>query len=116
MTPQRIFHSSDFLQAADAEPIRSVITQSPQAAVVAWFVKPGQRIAAHVHPEGQDTWTVLSGQGAYQLDADGQSRTIVAGDIAVAPEGCVHGVVNTGAEPLIFISVVCPALAGYALV
>jgi quercetin dioxygenase-like cupin family protein len=116
MSATRIFKSADFMQPADGEPIRSVITQSPEATVVAWHVEPGQRIAAHVHPAGQDTWTVLSGRGQYQLEAQGATRTIVAGDIAVAPTGCVHGVFNHGSEPLVFISVVSPGEAGYRLV
>jgi quercetin dioxygenase-like cupin family protein len=115
MSTDRVFRSSDFLQPADGEPIRSVMAQSPEAAVIAWFVKPGQRISAHTHPHGQDTWTVLSGRGAYQLDAGGQSRAIAAGDVAVAPKGCVHGVFNDGTEPLVFVSVVCPAESGYEL-
>lgn len=116
MSSDRVFRSADFLQPADGEPLRSVITESPEAAVVAWTVKPGQRISAHVHPHGQDTWTVLSGQGDYQLDAAGGTRPLVAGDVAVAPRGCVHGVLNTGSEPLVFVSVVCPAASGYELV
>ena len=103
------------MQPADGEPIRSVITESADAAVVAWHVKPGQRIAAHVHPQGQDTWTILSGCGEYQLEADGTSCRIVAGDVVVAHTGCVHGVYNSGSEPLVFISVVSPAEAGYEL-
>jgi quercetin dioxygenase-like cupin family protein len=115
MTCNRIFTSSRFMQPADGEPVRSVITQSAEAAVVGWYVKPGQRIAAHVHPQGQDTWTVLSGRGQYQLDADGASRTIVPGDVVIAHTGAVHGVYNDGDQPLIFISVVSPAEAGYEL-
>jgi mannose-6-phosphate isomerase-like protein (cupin superfamily) len=38
---------------------------------------------------------------------------IAAGDVAIAPMGSVHGVVNIGSEPLVFISVVSPAEAGY---
>lgn len=113
MTSQRIFHSSDFLQPADGEPIRSVVTETPDATVIAWHVKPGQRIAAHFHPHGQDTWTVLTGEGEYQLDAEGTLRPISAGDIVVALPGSVHGVYNNGAQPLVFISVVSPAQAGY---
>jgi quercetin dioxygenase-like cupin family protein len=113
MSTDRVFHSAEHLVPADGEPIRSVVTQTPMAAIVAWTVKPGQRISAHVHPQGQDTWTILSGQGDYQLEADGRSTPIVAGDVAVAPAGCVHGVLNTGSVPLVFVSVVCPAEAGY---
>lgn len=41
---------------------------------------------------------------------------IVAGDVVVARTGNVHGVLNTGDEPLRFISVVSPGSAGYELV
>ena len=84
--------------------------------MVAWHVNPGQRIAAHIHPQGQDTWTVLSGSGQYQLEQDGSTQTIFQGSVVVAPVGCVHGVYNNTSEPLVFISVVSPAEAGYELV
>lgn len=114
-TSERVFSSAAFMQPSEGDPIRSVVVQTADAVVVAWLVLPGQRIAAHVHPAGQDTWTVLSGQGQYQTSAEGGLRTICAGDVAVAYTGCVHGVRNTGTEPLRFISVVSPAEAGYEL-
>jgi len=116
MTSHRIFNSADFFRpTTEAEPIRSVITQSNEAVVVAWCVLPGQSIATHVHPHGQDTWTILSGQGEYLLESNGAARSVHAGHVVVAPTGCVHGVLNTGSEPLRFISVVSPAEAGYQL-
>ncbi len=115
MDTHRIFNSSKFLQPTDEEPIRSVVTESKDAAVVAWYVKPGQKIAPHIHPSGQDTWTILAGKGDYYLDQTGATQTIIAGDVVVAPVGCVHGVLNSGEEPLVFISVVSPADAGYQL-
>jgi quercetin dioxygenase-like cupin family protein len=113
MRSDRLFHALDFMQPSDDEPIRSVITENAEAVVVAWHVKPGQRIAAYVHPSGQDTWTILTGQGNYQTEASGSSLAITAGDVVVAPIGCVHGVSNSGQAPLTFISVVSPADAGY---
>jgi len=117
MALTRIFNSAEFMQPTEGngEPIRSVITESAEAVVVAWHVNPGQRIAAHVHPHGQDTWTVLSGSGEYQLEQSGRSQNISSGCVVIAPTGCVHGVFNGGKEPLIFISVVSPAGAGYEL-
>ncbi|MBW4580570.1 MAG: cupin domain-containing protein [Tildeniella nuda ZEHNDER 1965/U140] len=112
----RVFKSAQFLQPTDEEPIRSVVTESKAAVVVAWYVKPGQTIPAHCHPNGQDTWTILAGSGDYYLDQAGITTPIAAGDIVIAPIGSVHGVVNPGDEPLIFISVVTPADAGYQLV
>ncbi|HEY9848431.1 MAG TPA: cupin domain-containing protein [Leptolyngbyaceae cyanobacterium] len=116
MNTTRIFNSSQFLQPTDGEPIRSVVTESENAVVVAWYIKPGQEIAPHIHPNGQDTWTILSGKGEYYLDKAGAKKPIAAGDVVVAYTGCVHGVLNNGDEPLIFISVVSPADAGYELV
>jgi quercetin dioxygenase-like cupin family protein len=113
MRPQRLFKVVDFLQPADGEPIRSVITESADAAVVAWYVKSGQQISAHVHPDGQDTWTILSGCGAYRLGANGESIAIAQGDVLVAHRREVHGVLNTGQEPLVFVSVVSPAALGF---
>lgn len=116
MSNTRIFNSSQFLQPTDGEPIRSVITESKDAVVVAWYIKPGQEISPHIHPNGQDTWTILSGKGKYYLDKAGTTKPISAGDVVVAYTNCVHGVLNTGDEPLVFISVVSPADAGYQLV
>jgi len=116
MIDRRIFNSAEFFQEADGEPIRSVVTESLDTVVVAWYIKPNQKIAPHMHPHGQDTWTILQGKGKYYLDRAGTTKTIMAGDIAIAPTGCVHGVFNDGDEPLIFISTVSPASAGYQLV
>lgn len=116
MNLTRIFNSSEFLQEAEQEPIRSVVTESENAVVVAWYLKPKQEILPHIHPNGQDTWTILQGKGEYYLDQFGTKKPIVAGDIVIAYTGCVHGVFNSGDEPLIFISVVSPADAGYQLV
>jgi quercetin dioxygenase-like cupin family protein len=116
MTINRIFKSSKFFQPTNSEPIRSVVTESQDAVVVAWYIQPGQEILPHIHPNGQDTWTILTGKGEYYVDRTGTKKSIVAGDIVVAHTGCVHGVFNNGDEPLIFISVVAPGDAGYELV
>ncbi len=116
MSETRIFSSSSFFKAAKKAPIRSVVTESSEAVVVAWHVEPGQSIPTHIHPNGQDTWTVLRGRGEYYLDETGASASIVAGDVVVAESGCVHGVFNSGDEPLTFISIVTPANAGHQAV
>jgi quercetin dioxygenase-like cupin family protein len=113
LSTDRVFRITKHLQPNDGEPIRSVVHQTEDAAIVAWTVKPGQRISPHVHPSGQDTWTVIAGEGDYQIDASGRTLRITAGDIAVAPAGAVHGVLNTGSQALVLVSVVSPALSGF---
>ncbi|WP_397428445.1 cupin domain-containing protein [Phormidesmis priestleyi] len=58
----------------------------------------------------------FEGKGEYYLDKAGTTKSIVAGDVVIAHTGCVHGVLNNSDEPLVFISVVSPADAGYQLV
>jgi quercetin dioxygenase-like cupin family protein len=116
MSNSRIFNSSKFFQPSTGEPVRSVITESADAVIVAWYIQPGQEIAAHIHPQGQDTWTILSGRGDYYLDQTGATQSIEMGDVVIAPAGEVHGVFNSGDESLVFISVVSPLNAGYQLV
>lgn len=52
---QRVFEAEQFVRVGENEPIRSVVTESADAVVVMWHMFPGQRIAPHVHPAGQDT-------------------------------------------------------------
>ena len=115
MSTQRIFALADYLQPSDQEPVRSVVSHTQETAVIAWHVKPGQHLPAHSHPTGQDTWIIISGTGTYQLDKEGNTKIIEAGDIVIAPAGAVHGVYNHGIEPLIFAGVVAPAESGFEL-
>lgn len=110
----RIFSIADYAQPSEGEPIRSVVLETPDSVIVVWHVRPGQEIPAHIHPNGQDTWTVLSGTADY-FQGHGIVRPIAEGEIAVARPGQVHGARNTGTEPFVFVSVVASADAGYAL-
>jgi quercetin dioxygenase-like cupin family protein len=113
MTERRVFTASDHFREARPEPPRTVITETPHAAVVAWSVEPGQRIERHVHPLGQDTWIVLQGEGLYFTDRADAGVPLAPGSVAVAPAGAVHGALNTGKGLLRFVSVVSPALSGF---
>lgn len=114
-TAARIFLVSEFTRPSDGEPIRSVVLETEESVIVVWYVRPGQEIAAHVHSHGQDTWTVLSGSAGY-YQGSGVVTKLQAGEIAVAKPGQVHGAINTDSEePFIFVSVVAPSNAGFAL-
>ncbi len=112
----RIFKSTEFFQPTTTEPLRSVVAESENGTIVAWYINPGQTIPPHIHPNGQDTWTILSGTGQYYLDQLGNHKTVVAGDVVIATPGDVHGVHNHGDQPLTFISIVAPLEAGYQLI
>ena len=111
---KRVFSVADCVRPSNGEPIRSVVLETDDAAIVVWHAHPGQEIAAHVHPHGQDTWTVISGEADY-YEGEGFVAHLAAGDIAIAKAGQVHGALNTGPGPFIFVSVVAPGDAGFEL-
>lgn len=113
-TKSRIFPVADYVQASTGDPVRSVVLETDDSAVVVWHAHPGQEIAAHVHPHGQDTWTVISGEADY-YQGSGIVTRLKAGDIAIARPGEVHGAMNRGAVPFVFVSVVASGRAGFAL-
>jgi quercetin dioxygenase-like cupin family protein len=113
-TATRIFSIAEFIHPSDGKPFRSVVLQTEEAAIVVWHVAPGQEIATHVHPHGQDTWTVIAGEAEY-YKGGGMVARLRVGEIAVAKPGQVHGAKNCGAEPFVFVSVVASGNAGYAL-
>src|SRR5680860_534712 len=110
----RIFSLAEYIRPSDDEPIRSVVLETKDSAVVVWHAHPGQEIAAHVHPHGQDTWTVISGEADY-YQGDGIVTHLKTGDIAIAKPGQVHGAMNSGPVAFIFVSVVASGNAGFAL-
>ncbi len=113
-TESRVFSVAAFIRPSDGEPIRSVVLETKESVVIVWHVRPGQEIAAHVHPRGQDTWTVISGAAEY-YQGSGVTVHLQAGAIAIARPGQVHGAFNSGAEPFVFVSVVATAQAGFEL-
>lgn len=113
-TESRIFSVDEYVRPSNGEPIRSVVLETNDSVVVVWHAYPRQEIAAHVHPHGQDTWTVISCEAKY-YQGNGVEIHLKAGDIAIAKPGQVHGAVNSGPGPFIFVSVVAPGSAGFAL-
>lgn len=111
-TSSRIHSIAAHVRPSSGDPIRSVVLETESAAVVVWHAHPGQEIAPHVHPRGQDTWTVIAGEAEY-YQGDGVVSRLAAGDIAIAQPMQVHGARNTGAMPFIFVSVVSSGDAGY---
>lgn len=109
----RIFTTNEHTRPNPDQVERVVVAQSEHAALVVWHLRPGQAIAPHRHPRGQDTWVVIAGE-ADDVLGGAEVRLIKAGDMAVAAPGEIHSARNGGAVPFVFASVVTPADAGNA--
>lgn len=71
-------------------------------------LKPGQQTTPHYHPDTEEIYYILTGQGRMQL-AD-ELRDVVVGDAIAIPPGMTHQITNTGSEMLIFL---CCCAPGY---
>ena len=68
---------------------------------------PGATSARHSHPAGEQTWLVERGRGTLLL-SDGDKDEVQAGDVIITPSGEVHGVMNTGDEQFVYLSITTP--------
>jgi quercetin dioxygenase-like cupin family protein len=70
-------------------------------------MEPGAVSRRHSHPRSEQTWIVESGT-ATMLLADDQTQVIGAGEVLRTPAGEIHGVVNTGRGPFVYLAVTAP--------
>lgn len=67
---------------------------------------PGQEHAAHVHADQDKLYYILEGRGEASLGEE--VAAVEAGDLVFARAGAPHGMKNTGAEPLIVLTLFAP--------
>lgn len=67
-----------------------------------YYFRPGQVLKYHRHPNGDQVFVILKGQGRFYLD-DGTEKTfdVAEGSMILAPAGVWHQLVNTGTGDLI---------------
>ena len=65
---------------------------------------PGNSIGEHFHEGDNEIFYFLSGTGVY--NDNGTEVRIRPGDTAVCGDGEKHGVINDGAEPLVFVALI----------
>jgi mannose-6-phosphate isomerase-like protein (cupin superfamily) len=70
-------------------------------------VPVGGRTVAHYHRVAEELYFFTAGRGRMTLGDE--EREVAAGDCVVIPPGQVHGLVNTGAEPLVLLCCCAPA-------
>ena len=70
-------------------------------------VDPGRETAEHFHPQSEELYYFVTGEGRMRLDAD--ESPVTAGDCVVIPPGTTHKLWNTGTAPLVLLCCCAPA-------
>ena len=72
------------------------------------YFTPGEGLKPHIHPESEEVYYVVKGEGTVYIGEEGDSIP-VSPDIAIyIPPGELHGVENTGADRLVICFFVAP--------
>jgi len=71
-------------------------------------VPPGVKTQLHLHPQTEEIYYILRGQGLMQLN--GIERTVGPGDAIAIPPGIPHCIENNHSEDLVFL---CCCAPGY---
>jgi len=104
MTTQAIQSGDIFASAEwkdDSVP-KVTLCKTEQIALDTYYMKPGQRLGYHRHPQGDQIFTVLEGEGTFYLDEGQEEKiTVKPGSIFLAPANAWHDLENTGSGNLI---------------
>ena len=70
-------------------------------------MEPGSVSERHAHQRSEQIWIVERGEGLLLLGNE-QTEALRAGDIVRTPANEIHGVANSGKEPLVYLAVTTP--------
>ena len=65
------------------------------------YVAPGEKIDAHMHPDMEEVFYFLDGEGTMQIEDEIQP--VAGGDRVIVPIQHVHILENTGEKPMRFV-------------
>jgi quercetin dioxygenase-like cupin family protein len=78
-----------------------------------WNLEPGQENSAHSHPDFGQILIVMRGSGEALRGEELPPLPIKAGMFFIAPRGAPHGIRNTGAERLSYVTASNRTTTGY---
>ena len=99
-------HINDHIRITTERWYKGTIFQSEHMLVGVDCLAVGQSQPAHMHRGHDKMYYIQSGSGEFTI---GTTVAVCnAGSIIIAPADTVHGVVNTGNEPLIMLITMAP--------
>ena len=108
----RLFKISDYAKESDSAAVKTVIKDTDKSCTVVWVVKPGQSVNCHKHPNADDVWVVLEGEGEFHPEV-GKDVHVKAGDVIINKAGDCHGLTNKKKKKKKFLGVLTPIPAEY---
>ena len=103
--PERRAYDLDRYRRTDPARVRGTpVYRDTNLSAAMFTLLPGQAHEAHTHPATSHAWVVLSGEGECLLE-DGRVEPLRVGTLCIHPKTTVHGVRNTGAVNLVYLTI-----------
>ena len=67
---------------------------------------PGSQQGVHAHPASEQVYVIVRGRG--MMTVGEEEKEVSAGTLVLVPPGAAHAILNTGDEPLVFVSATVP--------
>jgi mannose-6-phosphate isomerase-like protein (cupin superfamily) len=77
---------------------------------ITWVdVPPGAEQRAHSHEDSEQVYVIVRGSGRMRVAGD--EEQVAEGDLVFIPPATDHGIVNDGAETLVYVSATSPPVS-----
>ena len=67
---------------------------------------PGSEQPVHAHPDNEQVYVIVRGRGLMKVGDE--ELQVGAGELVFVPPGTGHAILNTGDEPLVYVSATSP--------
>jgi quercetin dioxygenase-like cupin family protein len=106
MTDPNFIRPLDHAQVRADKAFKHTFLETPRLLTGLNCLAPGQEQHIHDHPDQDKFYFILQGEGRFTV---GETTQVCGtGELILAPAGVPHGVLNHGAAPLTFLTVIAP--------
>jgi quercetin dioxygenase-like cupin family protein len=101
---ERVYRTHDFRVTDPSRVAPTPMYFGERFSAVTFTMLPGQVHEPHSHEDLTQAWFILEGRGEAFLGED-RREIVEAGTIIVHHPRQVHGIVNVGSEPLVYVNI-----------
>jgi mannose-6-phosphate isomerase-like protein (cupin superfamily) len=77
---------------------------------VTWVdVPPGAEQRAHSHPDSEQVYVIVRGEG--RMSVAGDVEDVAEGDLVFIPPATTHSIVNAGSDDLVYVAAASPPVS-----
>jgi quercetin dioxygenase-like cupin family protein len=84
-------------------------SSSNRVTITKVVVAPGAEQPRHRHESSEQIWLAISGVGTLLLSGNAE-KAFQEGQVVRFADGDIHGLINTGAQPFVYLSVTSPPI------